>query len=85
VTTATVFAERGHAQAHEPLAYRVNDFCHVIGLSRSKVYELISEGRLPTIKVGSRRLIPHHAAKKLIEEATAAPDRRLNPLSRKGD
>lgn len=73
--TTTDFTER----EHEPLAYRVNDFCRVIGLSRSKVYELIGEGRLPTIKLGSRRLIPHHAAKKLIEDAMAGPDRRLNP------
>ena len=83
--TVTKLTAHPHVRPHEPLAYRVNDFCRVIGLSRSKVYQLIGEGRLPTIKLGSIRLIPNHSAKKLIEDATAAADRGPHSLTHKGD
>ena len=31
---------------------------HCLGLSRSKIYELLSSGDLPSVKIGRRRLIP---------------------------
>lgn len=41
----------------EPIALRINDAATASGLSRSKIYQLISEGRLHAIKAGGRRLI----------------------------
>jgi len=44
-------------QLLEPIAYRINDAVQVSGLSRSKLYQLISTGSLASIKVAGRRLI----------------------------
>ena len=65
-----------HLAAHasvrdsEPLAYRINDFCRLFGLGRTTVYSLIGAGKLATIKIGNRRLIPREAALSLIAEAS---------------
>jgi excisionase family DNA binding protein len=74
--TSTVFAERGHALSHEPLAYRVNDFCSAVGIGRSLAYRMIKNGDLPRVKVGNRRLIPRHAAVKLIENGLVSVGRK---------
>lgn len=39
------------------LAYGIKQAVDATGLGRSKIYQEISEGRLPTFKVGSRTLI----------------------------
>ena len=41
-----------------PLAVRVKQACELIGIGRSKLYELIAAGEIETIKVGSATLIP---------------------------
>lgn len=40
------------------LAFTIAEACHAVGIGRSKLYELIAEGRLETRKIGSRTLIP---------------------------
>jgi excisionase family DNA binding protein len=66
--TASNVAAREPVRPNEPLAYRVNEFCRVVGLGRTKVYALIAEGKLVTIKIGGRRLIPREAALALIAD-----------------
>jgi len=66
--TASNVAAREPVRPNEPLAYRVNEFCQVVGLGRTTVYALIAEGKLSTIKIGGRRLIPREAALALIAE-----------------
>lgn len=41
--------------------YRVDEAATALRLSRSVLYELIRSGRLRTVKVGSRRLVPVEA------------------------
>jgi excisionase family DNA binding protein len=41
------------------IAYSVHDAAIVSGLSRSKLYELMKSGALPSVKLGARRLIRH--------------------------
>lgn len=48
------------------LAYTIAETCHASSLSRSKIYELISEGRLAARKIGSRTIIPADSLQKLI-------------------
>lgn len=50
----------------EPLAYRINDAARVAGLGRTKIYQLIADGRLQAIRVGGRRLIPAWSLRSLI-------------------
>lgn len=41
----------------EPIALRIPDASRASGLSRTKLYELMEAGELPSVKVGGRRLI----------------------------
>jgi excisionase family DNA binding protein len=50
----------------EKRAYRINEFCTAYGLGRTKVYELIKSGKLRTVLVAGRRLVPRDAADALL-------------------
>ena len=39
-------------QSVEPLCVKVNDAARMIGIGRTKLYELISKGELETVKIG---------------------------------
>ena len=40
-----------------PITVRIKDACRMTGIGRSKLYLLIAEGAIETIKVGSMTLI----------------------------
>ena len=48
------------------LAYRVGEAAQMIGISRSKMYELIASGNVPTIKIGASVRIPAEALREWI-------------------
>jgi excisionase family DNA binding protein len=50
-----------------PLAYSIKEASRATSLGRTRLYQLIAEGRLQAVKIGSRTLIPAHALNKLIE------------------
>lgn len=50
-------------------AYRVNDFCRLFGIGRSGVYKLLKEGKLPSVVIAGRRVIPRDAAEALLRES----------------
>jgi excisionase family DNA binding protein len=52
--------------AIQPRAYRVQDFCRAFGLSRATCYNLINAGKLRSVRVAGRRLIPADAAEALL-------------------
>lgn len=56
----------------EPMAYRVADAVRVIGLSRSRIYELIAEGALEARKIGNCTVIPAVSLKALVDNAPRA-------------
>ena len=39
-------------------AYPVQEACLLIGIGKSHLYELIASGKIKSIKIGGRRLIP---------------------------
>lgn len=43
------------------LAYSVEEARRSLGISRALIYELITSGRLHSVKVGARRIIPASA------------------------
>ena len=51
------------------LAYRINDAAKVAGFSRSSLYALIGEGKLRSVRVAGRRLIPADALRDLLRGA----------------
>lgn len=55
----------GH-QPVEPICVRVNDAAHMIGIGRTKLYELISSGELETVKIGKGTRVMTESLRALI-------------------
>lgn len=49
------------------LAYSIAEAANAISIGRSKLYDLIAEGRLETRKIGKRTVIPAASLAKLLE------------------
>jgi excisionase family DNA binding protein len=56
----------------DPISVTVPEACRLVGLGRTKLYELIDEGRIETTTIGSRRLVRYASLKRLIEGAASA-------------
>jgi excisionase family DNA binding protein len=41
----------------------------MIGIGRTKIYELINDGKLETIKIGRRRLVKTDSIRALVDQA----------------
>lgn len=52
---------------YRKLAYSIAEAASAISIGRSKLYELIAEGRLETRKIGKRTVIPAASLAKLLE------------------
>ena len=53
----------------EPLACSVRDARHKIGIGHTKIYELIANGTLKTVKIGKKRLVLVHSIHDLLRPA----------------
>jgi excisionase family DNA binding protein len=53
--------------ATERLLWRVPEFAESAGISKSKAYELIAQGEVPSIRVGASTRVPVEAARQWIE------------------
>jgi len=51
-----------------PMAMSPRDAARAIGISRSTLYRLIQQGRVRTVKIGRRTLVPTSALAELINE-----------------
>jgi excisionase family DNA binding protein len=56
----------------DQISYRIPQAVTATGLKRSKLYELIKEGRLRTVKVGGCTLIPRQDLEALVAPPKAA-------------
>jgi excisionase family DNA binding protein len=54
----------------EPWVFTPQEAAAKLKISRSKVYELISQGELPAVRIGSRRRIVVATLRQWIEEQT---------------
>jgi excisionase family DNA binding protein len=55
------------------LLYRVEEAADQIGLSRSKVYSLIADGDIETVRIGTSVRIPHDALLRFVDSLHATP------------
>ena len=55
--------------APDKLAYSINEAIDATSLRRTKLYSLIKEGDLDTVRVGGRTLIPADSLRALIASA----------------
>jgi len=58
-----------HVAPMEPIAVSPARAAELLGVSRPTIYELLHSGRLPSVKVGARRLIATSALRALVEPA----------------
>jgi predicted site-specific integrase-resolvase len=58
-------------EANEPprRGLRMRDFCEGYGVSRATAYKLMKAGKLKSVRVAGRRIIPVDAAEALLEGA----------------
>lgn len=53
----------------ERLTYSVNEVAQLLGLSRSKAYELVASGAIPVVALpGRRKLIPRATLQRLLDQ-----------------
>ena len=52
----------------EPICASVNDTARVLGIGRTKVYELINAGQLETVKIGRRTLVRTASIRSVVGE-----------------
>lgn len=50
-----------------PLTIPIPEACRLIGIGRSKFYELVASGEIPAVRLGRRTLIPLDALRAFIE------------------
>jgi len=68
VQSGAVASSASDARSAERLALRVTEAAHLLGISRNTVYELVRQGKLPSIKFGHRILIPRKALVDTVEQ-----------------
>jgi excisionase family DNA binding protein len=54
----------------EPLVYSPNEARKLLKISRGLIYEAINTGRIPSIRIGRRILIPRSGLEKLLNEGS---------------
>lgn len=59
----------------EPLLLRVEEVASALALGRSKVYELIASGELPSLTIGAARRVPAEALRRYVAEHLEAAAR----------
>ena len=51
-----------------PLAYRVKDFCRLVGISASTFWKLTADGKIKVTRIGGRTLIPATEANRIVAD-----------------
>jgi excisionase family DNA binding protein len=71
----SMLTDLGAGQALPPLiSVTIRDAVILTGICRSKLYELIQQGRLPIGKIGRSTLVPYDALCNLIGQSTEVTD-----------
>lgn len=60
----------------EPLLVSITDAARMLGLGRTKTYELINEGQLDAVSIGHRNLIKVESVRALVDNGHSNPMKR---------
>jgi excisionase family DNA binding protein len=55
------------------VAWRVNDACAALGISRSHLYVLARGGKLRIVKIGNRSVVPDEDVQRLASKGASLP------------
>ena len=50
------------------LALSISEFCKALNIGRTLAYQLIGQGKLRTVTIGGRRLVPMTEIQRLLEQ-----------------
>ena len=59
-----------HLPIPEPLAYRITDACHALGIGRTSLYELVKSGHLKLIRISGRSLVTRSEIERVVRVGT---------------
>ena len=62
---------RGNSHDIRPLAVSVRTACALLGVGNTKMWELIRNSHVDTIRVGRKRLVVYGSLEKLVEPSNA--------------
>jgi len=54
----------------EPVLCSIADAAHILGIGKTKTYELIADNQLVCVTIGTRRLVKVASINRLVEAAT---------------
>ena len=57
----------GTAATPDRLTISVEDAAAMLGISRAFAYDLVRRGEIPSLRLGRRVVIPHHAFRRFVE------------------
>jgi excisionase family DNA binding protein len=57
----------------QPVLIRIEPACRYLDVGRSKLYELVREGKLDTVKIGKSARITTASLKQFVESLPASP------------
>jgi len=63
----------------ETLLLNAEETARLLGLGRTKVYEMLAAGELPVIRIGRNVRVPRDGLSEWIRQHTDGRDRRLTP------
>ena len=72
-------ASASGARSITPLTISVNDALAMLGIGRTRFYELVAAGEIQTIKLGRRRLVQVASLQRLASEGYEPPPRYVKP------
>jgi excisionase family DNA binding protein len=67
-------AKQGLLTQDLPLALSVKEAASLVGVSPARIYEGVRRNELPSLRMGSRILIPTHKLMELLGGETTTPD-----------
>ncbi len=72
---------RGTERPITPIAYRPGDAAHVLGVSRSTIYQMMADGRLAARHLGGATLIAHEDLMRVFQDAPLTPHTKFAQAS----
>ena len=57
----------------ERLSYRMDEAARVVGISQATLYRLVKDGKLRTVKIGTRTLVTRVELERLLAAGGASP------------
>ena len=60
-----------HTPVDNRKTYTVTETAALLGIGRSSAYEAVRSGKIPTLKIGKRVLVPRAALERLLEHPPA--------------